>query len=453
MSPTTVGVLFIGCTLLLLMLGVPIAFSLGATAVIFLFFFLPPIHLELMPETIYGELNSFALLTIPLFVLMGAAIGKSRASSDLYNSLHRWLSWIPGGLGVANVLACTVFAALCGSSPATCSAIGSMGIPELRKRGYPAWLAAGLIAAGGTLGILIPPSITMIIYGLATSTSIGSLFIAGVLPGLMLSAMFCAYVVYAAMRARRAGDADLAAAQAMGGSFGQEEERYSWKERLETLPRLAPFVILVALIMYALYGGWATPSEVAGVGAFLSLTLVILLYKVRSWADFRAILGGTVRESTMLMIIIGTAALYTYTMNQLGITKGLGDWLVQLNLGKWGFFIAVNLLMLVLGCFLPPVAIIVMLCPIILPALKAYGIDLIWFGVILTINMEMGLLTPPVGLNLFVINGIAPDIKFREIVRGIMPFLWLMVIAIALLCLFPEIATWLPNRFLPAGAK
>ncbi|HQR12461.1 MAG TPA: TRAP transporter large permease [Casimicrobiaceae bacterium] len=444
MGTGQIGVLYGFVTLALLFSGMPIAFALGLSALGFMAVFMPTANLWSVAETLYAELDNFTLLTIPLFVLMGAAIGKTRAGSDVYGSLNAWLHKVPGGLGLANVFACAVFAAMCGSSPATCSAIGSSGIPQLLKRGYSEGLAAGLIAAGGTLGILIPPSLTLILYGLASEQSIGRLFMAGFGPGIMLTLLFAAWVVFK-YRLERA--AALKAVRASGTSAAiLEDEHFTWKDRLESLPRFLPFLLLIGVIMVAMYDGWATPSEVAGIGAAGSLLLVIVLYGCYRKADLAAILSGTVRESTMIMMIIATSFLFTYVMSYLGITQAAAQWLVGLNLGKWEFFVGINLFLVVLGFFLPPVAIILMVTPIILPSLKALGIDLVWFGIIMTILMEMGLIHPPVGLNLFVIQGIAPDLKLRNIVWGTLPFIGLMVLGIVLLCFFPEIALWLPNH-------
>jgi tripartite ATP-independent transporter DctM subunit len=362
---------------------------------------------------------------------------------DLYESTHRWLYKLPGGLGVANVAGCTVFAAMCGSSPATCAAIGGMGIPEMRKRGYSPGLAAGLIAAGGTLGILIPPSITLIIYGIIVEQSIGRLFIAGIIPGIMLAVFFALWVIYASVQENRRAQASAIAAGIM---LTQEVEHYTWRERFETLPRLLPFVLLIALVMWAMYGGWATPSEVAGIGALGALVLVAVLYGVYRWRDAKDILAGAARESCMIMLIIATAFLFTYVMSYLHITQSATEWMVGLGMSKWEYFFWVNVLLLVLGFFLPPVAIILMVTPVIMPGLLAHGFDPIWFGIVLTINMEMGLITPPVGLNLFVINGIAPDITFRQIMRGVMPFIVIMLLSIVLLALAPDIVMWLPDK-------
>jgi C4-dicarboxylate transporter DctM subunit len=445
MSTLELGLLYLGVTLILLFSGMPIAFALGASALGFMYFFMPPMNLELLAETLYGELDNFTLLTIPLFIIMGAAIGKTRAAVDLYESAYRWMHKMPGSLGVANVIGCTVFAALCGSSPATCAAIGGMGIPEMRKRGYSDALATGLIAAGGTLGILIPPSITLIIYGLITEQSIGKLFLAGIIPGLLLAFFFAAYVVYRASKDIRLANEAMAA--------GIEHtykapvvESYSWRERFEVLPRLLPFVILIAVIMYAMYGGIGTPSEIAGIGAFGAMLLVMLVYKCYRWMDVRAIFLGTAKESCMIMMIIAMAFLFTYVMSYLRITQSAAEWLAALEMSKWAYLFWVNVLLLVLGCFLPPVAIILMVTPVILPGIIANGFDPIWFGIVLTVNMELGLITPPVGLNLFVIKGISPDIKNREILRGVVPFILIMMGFIALLAVFPEIVTYLPNK-------
>jgi len=444
MTTGQIGLLYGGITFVLLFSGMPIAFALGLSALGFMAVFMPTANLWSVAETMYAELDNFTLLTIPLFVLMGAAIGKTRAGSDVYGSLNAWLHKVPGGLGLANVFACSVFAAMCGSSPATCSAIGSSGIPQLIKRGYSEGLAAGLIAAGGTLGILIPPSLTLILYGLASETSIGRLFMAGFGPGLMLTLMFAAWVVF---KYRLEYGAALRVAKERGTQAAiLEEDDITWRDRFESLPRFLPFIVLIVVIMVAMYDGWATPSEVAGIGALGAILMVVTLYKCYRQEDLGAILSGTVRESTMIMMIIATSFLFTYVMSYLGITQAGAQWLVSMGFGKWEFVLWSSVFLVVLGFFLPPVAIILMVTPIILPSLKALQIDLVWYGIIMTILMEMGLIHPPVGLNLFVIQGIAPQIKLRNIIWGTMPFILIMVLGIVILCFVPDIALWLPNH-------
>lgn len=449
MSELAIGLSYGAATLLVMFSGMPIAFSLGTVAVVFMYFFMPAASLDTVTQNVYEEMASITLLSIPLFIMKGAAIGKSRAGQDLYGAIHVWLHKVPGGLGIANVIACALFAAMAGSSPATCSAIGSAGIPEMRKRGYSNGFAAGLIAAGGTLGILLPPSIVMILYAVAAEQSLGRLFLAGIGPGLLLVALFAAYAV---ARARKEYKAALAVFENGGvKSAYLEEEHFTLTQKVEMLPRVLPFVLLLTGVMIALYGGFATPTETAGLGGLLALLLIASIYGIWRPKDLAPILTSTLKESTMLMLIIGMSLLYSYVMSHLHISQGAAQWIVDLHLSKWLLLAMILLMVIVLGFFLPPVSIILMTAPILLPPLKAAGFDLIWFGVIMTIVMEMGLIHPPVGLNIFVIKNVAPDIPLKDVIWGVMPFVGLMFGAVFLLCFVPGIVTGLPN--LVMGAK
>ena len=434
MSPLTIGLLIFAVTVALLATGMPIAFALGAAALGFMVAFDGWNSVHFVPETIFAGLSDFTLVSLPMFIIMGAAVASSRAGGDLYEALARWLHRVPGSLVISNIGACALFSALTGSSPATCAAIGKMGIPEMRRRGYDADLATGAIAAGGTLGILIPPSITMILYGIASETSIGRLFIAGVIPGLLLTALFMAWALFLSWR--------------RGTKLVDSDRIYTLKEKLELLPRLLPFIAVIVGVVYALYGGIATPSEAAGVGAFLCLLMVIAIYRVWRPMALWLILRDGLRESGMLLMIIGTSILFGYMMSSLLVTQSVAESIAELQVNKWVVLGAINLMLLVAGMFLPPAAIILMTTPILMPVILAAGFDPIWFGVILTINMELGLITPPVGLNLFVINGITPDIKLPTILKGALPFMGCMVVAILILCVFPELATWLPQKLM-----
>ncbi|HZZ85518.1 MAG TPA: TRAP transporter large permease [Anaeromyxobacteraceae bacterium] len=446
MTVATIGALYGASTLLLMFSGIPIAFALGAVAVAFMYFFMPGASLDTVTQNVYEEMSSITLLSIPLFILKGAAIGKSRAGADLYSAIHAWLKKIPGGLGIANVFACALFAAMAGSSPATASAIGSAGIPEMRARGYSPRLASGIIAAGGTLGILLPPSITMILFAVASEQSLGRLFLAGVGPGLLLVILFAGYT---AVRFKQEAEAAIAVYERTGVRQAYLEERdLSFSEKVRMLPKVAPFVLLLIGVMVALYGGLATPSETAGLGAILALLLIAVIYRVWRPRDLKPILAGTVRESTMLLFIIGMSLLYSYVMSYLHISQSAAEAIVAMHLSRWVLLATILLLVVVLGFFLPPVSIILMTAPILLPPLKAAGFDLVWFGVVMTVVMEMGLIHPPVGLNIFVIKNVAPDIPLKEIVWGVMPFVGLMAAAVVLLCLCPGIATWLPDAVL-----
>ena len=431
MDPLSLGLLVALMTIVVLFSGVSVASGLLIVSAGFLLVFDGMRSLELMPEIFFGKLNSFALLSIPMFIIMGAAISSTRAGADLYEALERWLTRVPGGLVMSNLGACALFSAMSGSSPATCAAIGKMGIPEMRKRGYPDEVAAGSIAAGGTLGILIPPSVTMIVYGIATETSIGRLFLAGVVPGLLLVALFMAWSIF---HTWRYGSAEVLA-----------QRSYSLKQKLEILPRVIPFIIIIFGVLYAMYGGIATPSETAAVGALLCLVIAMVIYRLWSPRKLWTILSDSTRESVMILFIIGAAGVFSYMLSSLFITQSIAAWISDLDVNRWVLMGIVNVFLLVAGFFLPPVAVILMAAPILLPIILAAEFDPYWFAVILTINMEIGLISPPVGLNLYVINSIAPDIPLKKILVGSLPYVGCMVLAIVILCFFPGIVTWLPD--------
>jgi len=433
-SELQLGLVVAAVTIAVLLSGAPVAFCLGLVAIGFLLWSEGPHALGFVPDIFYGALDSFALLSIPMFILMGGAVASSRAGPDLYEALERWLYRVPGGLLASNLGACAIFAALSGSSPATCAAIGKMGVPEMRKRGYPDGVATGSIAAGGTLGILIPPSITLIVYGIATETSIGRLFAAGLLPGLMLTALFIAWGIFAAWRS--------------GYQVIAADVRYTLRQKLEILPKVGPFLLIIAAVLYVLYGGIATPSEAAGVGALFCLLLVIVIYRLRRPAALWRIAREAMREAVMIMMIIAAADLFSYMMSTLYITQTLALEIAALEVDRWLVMLWINLFLLVAGCFLPPVAVILMTAPTLLPIVETLGFDAVWFAIVLTINMEIGLITPPVGLNLYVINGIAPDVRLPTILWGALPFVLCMVLAIVLLCLFPQIALFLPTTLM-----
>ncbi|MGR3520745.1 MAG: TRAP transporter large permease [Roseovarius sp.] len=437
MDPLLLGLIVAIATIVVLFSGVSVALGLLIVSGGFLIVFDGVRSLELMPEIFFGKLDNFALLSIPMFIIMGASIASTRAGADLYEALERWLTRVPGGLVISNLGACALFAAMSGSSPATCAAIGKMGFPEMRKRGYPDSVAAGSIAAGGTLGILIPPSVTMIVYGIATESSIGRLFLAGVIPGFLLVVLFMAWSLY---QTWRSGDVNLL-----------RVTPYTWTQKLEILPRVLPFLAIILGVLYAMYGGIATPSETAAVGALLCLVIAMVIYKLWDPRALWVVLRDSTRESVMILFIIAAAGVFSYMLSSLFITQSIAEWIGTLDVNRWVLMGAINVFLLIAGFFLPPVAVILMAAPILLPIISTAGFDPIWFAVVLTINMEIGLISPPVGLNLYVINGIAPDIKLKTILYGSLPYVGCMILAIILLCLFPGLATWLPNAVMGLG--
>ncbi|MQA04675.1 MAG: TRAP transporter large permease subunit [Streptosporangiales bacterium] len=441
--------LIVGAVLLvLLVLGVPVAFALGLTAVISIALFLTGDEFGYLADLTFESLNSFSLLAIPLFVLMGAIFGQSKASRDLLEAAHAWIGRVRGGLGISSVLSCAAFAALTGSSPATSAAIGRIAIPEMVRRGYPNGVATGAIVAGGTLGILIPPSVTLILYGVATETSVGRLFLAGVGPGLLVTALFCVWIVVALGLSR--GRTTPAAATPTG-SAGElpavtEVEAYAWRRRFGLLTKTLPFILLIAGVLFVLYAGVATPSEAAAMGCLFAVVLVAVIYRSVTVRSLLQAALETTRTSTMILMIVAFSAVLGQVLSFLGIPQELAAVVADLEVNKWVIFLAMNLLFLVLGLFIPPVAIILITMPVLFPIITELGFDPVWFGVVMTLNMEMGLITPPVGLNLYVVQGIAPEIPARDVLTGALPYVAVLAVGIVLLVVFPDIVTWLPNQ-------
>lgn len=443
MDPLTTGLIAALIALIVLLSGMPIAFALGVSSLIIMYLFMDPFQLSMVAETLYEGVNDFGLLSIPLFIFMGMIVAVSKAGADLYECFHKWLYRIPGGLGISNIVSCAVFAALTGSSPACAAAIGTMGIPEMRKRGYDEGLATGIIAAGGTLGILIPPSVTLIVYGIATETSIGKLFMAGILPGLMVAGLFSFWVFWVQRKAIK-----QLAVDAVDGQTLPVVEHYTLGEKLRSSIKTIPLMIVVCLVLGSLYTGWATPSEAAGVGAFLILITVAVLYKIYKPSAIMDIMLRTTRESSMIMMIIATSFLFGAVLTNLYIAQSMAHAIVDMEVSRWMVMGMINILLLVLGCFLPPVAIILILSPILHPIIVGLNFDPIWFGIVMTLNLEAGLVTPPVGLNLYIVQGVAPDIPISKVLKGVIPFIILLFVGIAILCLFPELSTWLPSKMI-----
>ena len=320
MDPGTSSIYIALTIIVLLAIGVPVAFTLAITAIGSLVLAKGLLAISSLAENFFAGLAEFTLLSIPMFIVMGAAVAASPAGRDLYEALDRWLNRVPGGLIISNISACSIFSALSGSSPATCAAIGKMGIPEMRKRGYSDELATGAIAAGGTLGILIPPSITMIVYGIATETSIGRLFLAGLLPGLMLTGLFMAWSFYTAWRS--------------GYQFSDVRE-VSWGQRFSILPRVLPFLLIIVGVLWTLYGGVATPSEAAGVGAAMCILMAIVIYRIWKPKELWKILSTSMKESVMILMIIGCAALFSHMLSSYYITQAGAEAIAAAGLNKW----------------------------------------------------------------------------------------------------------------------
>lgn len=450
MNEYHLSVLVFGSALLILFSGIPIWAGLAGVSLIYILIFNPNL-LQTVPHILYGSMDSFAMLSIPLFILLSSPLAASQASKDLYEAMHRWVYRLPGGLGVSTMIAAGIFAALCGSSPATAAAIGGVGIPEMRDRGYSPSFACAAVAHAGTFGILIPPSMTMILYGVATETSIGKCFIAGVIPGLILVVMSSIWVMVrfkfsSLQKPRNLENSD--ATNPTDAPIEPVTEHYTLRQKIEYSFKIVPLILIILGIMVSLYGGWATPSEAAGVGAVIALVVVMVIYRVYRLDQIARILTRTLNDSTMILMIMAAATLFGFVCSDLYVTQSLAKLILAIPFGTWGIILFINILLLLLGCFIPPAAVILMVAPMLLPVIKGLGFDPVWFSVMMTVNLEVGLLTPPVGLNLYVVQGIAPDVPLSRILWEIVPFLIIDAILIVMLCIFPELALWLPRKMI-----
>ncbi len=424
------GLAMFAALLACLAVGIPVAFSLFGVGIVSLLLVGGGFDsLGLIAPTLWGSITSFTLTAVPLFILMGAIISASGMGSRLYGALATLLHGVPGGLMVATTLACAVMAAVSGSSVATAGAIGRFSVDEMRRFGYRDSDSCGAVAAGGTLGILIPPSIPMIVYGIVAEQSIGKLFIAGIVPGLIMTLAFIVYQVRGAIRSPLAATArtrDAAPVTAM--------------DRLAALKHLAPMVVLIWIILGSIYQGIATPTEAAGLGTLASLVLSGVVYRELTLRKLVVIVEDAARGSVMVLMIIAGAMVFGYVMTTTQVAPVISRTVAELDVSPWLVFITINLLLIFLGCFMETLSIIVITAPILIPIISAFGWDLIWFGIILTINMEMALITPPVGLNLFVVQGVVRDVSLEKIMRGAIPYVLIMLGVLALVAVFPQLA-------------
>lgn len=418
--------LVIALLLLILCMGLPVAFSLGATSVALIFLFGLP--LKVVGATMFSSLDSFTTLSIPIFVLMSQILLDGRVGDDLFEVMNAWVRHLPGGLAIGTILACAFFAAITGSGAATAATIGMVAYPAMVDRGYDKSFTLGLLAAGGTLGILIPPSIPMIIYGTVTEDSVGKLFIAGVIPGLVLAGLF---VLYAVAKSKQGGFTPM--------------PRTSWRERCSITLKNLWGILLPFLIIGGIYSGAFTPTEAAAVGLVYSLFVTVVVYRTIRLRDIPAICLKSVPTSCMIAIIIAGALLFGRVMTLLQIPQALTEIVVANKMSALMFIVVMNLLMLVLGALLETVSIVLLTMPLVTPILHALGVDTIWYGVVLTVNMTMALVTPPVGMNLYVISAIRNDIKMKDVIRGVLPFIVIMLLFLVATIAFPPMSLWLPS--------
>ena len=427
----------IGVTLLLVLAlfailgsGVWIGLTLSGVAWIGMQLFSSRPAGDAMAVTIWGSASSWTLTALPLFVWMGEILFRTRLSQDMFRGLAPWMQALPGRLLHVNVIGCAIFAAVSGSSAATCATIGKMSLPELKQRGYPDGISIGSLAGAGTLGLLIPPSIIMIVYGVSAEVSIAQLFIAGVLPGILLALLFSGYLMFWAWR--------------HPDQVPPADPRMSLHAKLVESRHLIPVVLLIGAVLGSIYSGVATATEAAAV-CVLGALIISATQGSLNWQTFRdSLLGGT-RLYCMIALILAGAAFLTLSMGYIGLPRQLAEWIATLGLSQWQLLLALMLFFIVLGCFLDGISMVVLTMGVILPTVQKAGIDLLWFGVFIVLVVEMAQITPPVGFNLFVLQGMTKrDIGW--VARVTLPFFFLMMAAVALIWFFPQIVSFLPRQ-------
>jgi tripartite ATP-independent transporter DctM subunit len=421
-------------TALLLLLGllaisVPVAAVMGVLGLALNDFFAAMPLQRAMGEIIWNASSEYILIAIPLFVMLGEILLRAGIAERVYNAAAQWLSWLPGGLMHANIGTSAMFAATSGSSVATAATIGTVAIPQIRPRGYDERLFLGSIAAGGTLGILIPPSINFILYGLLTNTSVPRLYLAGFIPGGLLAGLFMGIILVYCLVDRRKGGTPL---------------ETTWAQRIAVLPALIPPMFIFLVVVGSIYAGVATPTEAASLGVVAALGLAAWEGRF-SFTMLRAVAEGTMRTTAMIMLIIMAAQFLNFVLAAIGLTDGLGQWIQGLGLGKYGTMLLIIAFYLVLGCFMETISMMILTTPFIAPIVFALGWDPIWWGIVLTVMIEVALITPPVGLNLYVVQGMRDRGPVSDVIWGALPFVFAMLGLVAMLMIWPDIALWLPR--------
>ena len=431
MSTILIGLIGVMAMIFLIMIGLPIGFSLGVVgfvgtiSLIGLSAALPQLHL-----TFYNLVSSYSFTLLPFFILMGAFAGVSGISSDLYSVAEKWVRKLPGGLAIATITACAGFSSISGSSIATAATMSVVSLPEMKKNKYDIGLATGTIAAGGTLGFLIPPSVAFVIYGMITTQSVGELLIAGFLPGMLLAGTFCLIIIIRVMLKPELAPANTVAV--------------GWKEKIVSLKDIWGVLLVFFLVMGGIFLGFFTPTEAGAVGAF-TLLIFGLIRKRLTIDTFYRTLKESARTMCMIFIVIYGAFLFNDFLTLARVPMVMAEAVTSLPLSRYAIFSLIILLFVILGMFIEPIPMMIMTVPSVLPAIEFLGFSPIWFGVISVLMVEAALITPPVGINVFIISGVVENVPVMTIFKGVMPFLISIIIVVALLTVFPQIALFLPN--------
>lgn len=434
MDVALITIIIFALLVVFLLSGLPLAFGFGAAMVILTLWQLGPNALYIIVTTAYSDWNSYILLAIPLFVLMAKFLQHSGLAEKVYGSMYKWMGGQPGGLAMGTIFVCAIFAAMSGISGAATVAMGLIALPSMLKRGYNKRLAAGTVAAGGSLGILIPPSIIMVVYASLTNVSVGKMFMAGIVPGIILTVIYILQVGI------------LCRVKPHYGPPIPEPERVNLKEKIISLKEIALPIVLIIVVLGFIYFGICTPTEAAAIGAFAAF-IITIIHRKMTWNVFYKSLKETLVLSVMIMWIVLGAKCFVHVYSATGASDFVGELIGGLPLNKWLIIILMQIIILFLGMFIDPIGIMMIAVPVFLPIIESYGMSPIWFGVLFTINLEMAYITPPFGLNLFYLKSIMPrDVTMNDLYRSIVPFVFRDMAAIALIIIFPQLALWLPNQ-------
>ena len=429
-----ISILLLASFIVLLVTGLPIVFILGSVAMVATYFLWGPDALYMLPQRAFSVMDSFTVIAIPMFIFMGTMLQKSGIADDLYEMMQKWIGGIRGGLAAGTVLICTAFAAMSGVSSTATVTMGITSLPAMLNRGYNKSIAVGCIQAGGALGILIPPSVTMVFYALIAGESVGQLFMGGVLPGIMLSSFFILYILI------------RCALQPKLAPSVPRSERANWNEKVISLKGIIFPVALILAVLGSIFFGVATPSEAASIGATGSFIIAFIRRKL-TWQGLRDCCYTTLKVSCMALWIYIAGSAFTSVYVASGASQLIADLPTVIPLGKWGILIMIQLCWILLGCVMDIWSVTLITIPVFLPVIKLLGFDPVWFGIVFIVNMEMAYLTPPFGMNLILMKSIVPkEVTMADIYRSIGPFIALQLLGLVLVILFPEIILWLPGK-------
>jgi len=433
MDQLTIGILGCAAFVLLIFFRVPIAYAMGFVGTCgLLFVYGPTTLLKFIPTQVYTHTANFTFSALPLFLLMGYLAFYADLSRDSYDAARAWFGKVPGGLAVATVYACAIFGACSGSSLAECAVFSKMSVPEMIKSGYNRKLALGVVASAGGLDVLIPPSIIMVVFGVMTETSIGQLLIAGIVPGILYAVIFAvAIIVFCWLVpswAPKTIDVDT-----------------SWKAKMASLKNLWMVVVLFGLVLGSIYTGWATPDESASIGV-LGAFLLLLYRKKFSWDNVKGAAIDSAKAAAMIFLLFGTANVFSAFLSVTGVISSITGWVSEMGFPFWGILVALTVMYLIMGCFLDAISMMILTMPIVSPLITAHGASLIWFGVYISMIVVIGAITPPLGLNCYVMKGAMGDtVELNEIFLGALLFLPLMILITVIICVFPALSLWLPG--------